>query len=89
VTIQVSGTALQVEQILEMPMPSRDVFRLVNLVPGAFMVSGMDGGPVSIGGGRGQSAKALLDGVNNSRGATRHELCRACTGRALFCSISC
>ncbi|MBI1898408.1 MAG: carboxypeptidase regulatory-like domain-containing protein [Acidobacteria bacterium] len=80
-SVQVSGTALQVEtttgtvkatvqveQILEMPMPSRDVFRLVNLVPGAFMTSGMDGGEVSIGGGRGQSAKALLDGVTNSRG---------------------
>ena len=80
-TVQVSGTALQVEtttgavsstvqveQILEMPMPSRDVFRLVNLVPGAFMTSGMGGGEVSIGGGRGTSAKALLDGVTNSRG---------------------
>jgi hypothetical protein len=80
-TIQVSGGALQVEtttgtvnatvqveQILEMPMPSRDVFRLVNLVPGAFMTSGMGGGEASIGGGRGTSAKALLDGVTNSRG---------------------
>ncbi|MEK7752962.1 MAG: TonB-dependent receptor [Acidobacteriota bacterium] len=80
-SVQVSGTALQiettsgavssaiqVEQILELPLPSRDVFRLVNLVPGAFMTSGMGGGAVSIGGGRGTSAKALLDGVNNTRG---------------------
>jgi len=79
--VEVSGTALQVEtttgainatvqveQILEMPLPSRDVFRLVNLVPGAFMTSGMDGGAFSIGGGRGTSGKALLDGVNNTRG---------------------
>jgi hypothetical protein len=61
------STTVQVEQILEMPMPSRDVFRLVNLVPGAFMTGGMAGGDVSIGGGRIQSAKPLLDGVQNTR----------------------
>jgi hypothetical protein len=61
------NTSVQLEQILEMPLPSRDVFLLVNLVPGAFMTRGMAGGDVSIGGGRIQSAKPLLDGVQNTR----------------------
>ncbi len=58
------GSTIQVEQILELPMPNRNVFSLVNLTPGAFYKSGM----VSLGGGRTQSALAELDGVQNSRG---------------------
>ena len=60
---QIDAT-VQVEQILELPMPNRNVFTLVNLVPGAFFKNGR----VSIGGGRTQSALAMVDGVNNTRG---------------------
>jgi len=63
------GSTVQVEQILEMPMPNRNVFSLVNLVPGAWYRGGADDEPrISIGGGRTQSASALLDGAQNSRG---------------------
>ena len=58
------GTTVQVDHVLEMPLADRNVFSLVNLVPGAFSKDGN----VSIGGGRTQSALALLDGVNNTRG---------------------
>ncbi|MCP5120299.1 MAG: TonB-dependent receptor plug domain-containing protein, partial [bacterium] len=66
---EVSAT-IQVEQILEMPMPTRNVFALVNLVPGVFANNtGNDQEPrISIGGGRTQSALAMLDGTQNSRG---------------------
>ncbi|MBI3472326.1 MAG: TonB-dependent receptor [Candidatus Solibacter usitatus] len=58
------GTTVQVSHVLEMPLADRNVFTLVNLVPGAFF----RGGEVSLGGGRTRSAQALLDGVVNSRG---------------------
>lgn len=58
------GTTVQVSHVLEMPLSDRNVFTLVNLVPGSFV----RGGDVSIGGGRTSSALALLDGVNNTRG---------------------
>ncbi len=58
------GTTIQVEQILELPLPNRNVFSLVNLTPGAFYRNGR----ISLGGGRTQSALAQLDGVQNSRG---------------------
>lgn len=58
------GQAVQIEQIQELPQINRNVFSLVNLVPGAFFKNGR----VSIGGGRTQSALAQVDGVNNSRG---------------------
>ncbi len=58
------GHTVQVEQILEMPNQDRNVFNLVNLTPGAFML----GGDVSIGGSRTQAQLAQLDGVQNSRG---------------------
>lgn len=57
------GTTVQVNQVLEMPLVDRDVFRLANLVPGAFATRG-----VSLGGGRINEAAIALDGVNNSRG---------------------
>ncbi|MBI3682742.1 MAG: TonB-dependent receptor [Acidobacteria bacterium] len=60
---EISST-VQIEQILELPMPSRDVFTLTNLVPGASIV----GGVPSIGGGRPYGAGVYLDGVTNSRG---------------------
>ncbi len=58
------GTTVQISHVLEMPLSDRNVFALVNTVPGAFM----RGGEISLGGGRTQSALALLDGVINSRG---------------------
>src|SRR5262245_52444468 len=58
------GTTVQVSHVLEMPLVDRNVFNLVNLVPGAFSSAGL----VSIGGGRLQTASALIDGVINSRG---------------------
>ncbi|MEZ5362499.1 MAG: TonB-dependent receptor [Bryobacterales bacterium] len=76
-TIEVSGSALmvetasstvgstvQVEQILELPMPNRNVFTLVNLVPGSYY----NGGDIGLGGGRTQAAGYYIDGVNNTRG---------------------
>lgn len=63
------GSTVQIEQILELPLPSRNVYALVNLVPGAWMAGGADEEPrISLGGGRTQSAMALLDGAQNSRG---------------------
>jgi hypothetical protein len=58
------GTTVQVGHVLEMPLVDRDVFRLTNLVPGAFLT---DRG-VSPGGGRINEAAVALDGVNNTRG---------------------
>lgn len=58
------GTTVQVSHVLEMPLVDRNVFNLVNLVPGAYSSAGL----VSIGGGRLQTAQALVDGVNNTRG---------------------
>jgi hypothetical protein len=58
------GTTVQVSHVLEMPLVDRNVFNLVNLVPGSFSSAGL----VSIGGGRLQTAQALVDGVNNTRG---------------------
>lgn len=58
------GTTVQVTHVLEMPLVDRNLFNLVNLVPGSFT----SGGDVSIGGGRLQSALAMVDGVNNTRG---------------------
>ncbi|MEK7407825.1 MAG: carboxypeptidase regulatory-like domain-containing protein [Acidobacteriota bacterium] len=55
---------VDVAHVLEMPLSNRDVFALVNLVPGAFQ----RGGAISIGGGRTQSAAVMVDGVNNTRG---------------------
>lgn len=44
------GSTVQVEQILEMPMPNRNVFSLVNLVPGAWYRGGADDEPrISLG----------------------------------------
>ncbi len=42
--------AVDVAHVLEMPLSNRDVFALVNLVPGAFQI----GGAISIGGGDGR-----------------------------------
>ncbi|MSV28483.1 MAG: hypothetical protein EXQ52_07035 [Bryobacterales bacterium] len=58
------GTTVQMSHVLEMPLADRNVFSLVNLVPGAFM----RGSEVSIGGGRTRSAAILVDGVTSSRG---------------------
>ena len=65
------GSTVQIEQILEMPSISRNVFSLVNLVPGAFYAEDLNNPNatrVSLGGGRTQSASAMVDGVNNTRG---------------------
>src|SRR6266550_4956379 len=58
------GTTVQVSHVLEMPLVDRNVFNLVNLVPGSFSSAG----GVSIGGGRIQSGLYMVDGVNNTRG---------------------
>src|SRR6476620_1896195 len=42
------GTTVTVSHVLEMPLVDRNVFSLVNMVPGAYMSAGL----VSIGGGR-------------------------------------
>ncbi len=60
------GTTVAVKQMLEMPLADRNVFGLVNVVPGSFYVRDRDA--VSVGGGRVQENMALLDGVYNSRG---------------------
>jgi len=58
------GTTIQTGYVLEMPLADRNVFRLVNLVPGAFY----RGSDISLGGGRTRSAQILIDGVTSSRG---------------------
>ena len=58
------GTTIQTSYVLEMPLASRNVFTLVNLVPGAFY----KGSDISLGGGRTRSAQILIDGVTSSRG---------------------
>lgn len=58
------GTIVTVSHVLEMPLVDRNVFNLVNLVPGSYSSAGL----VSIGGGRLQTAQPLVDGVNNTRG---------------------
>ncbi len=58
------GTTIQTGYVLEMPLADRNVFRLVNLVPGAFY----RGNDISLGGGRTRSAQILIDGVTSSRG---------------------
>ncbi len=56
---------MQVEQILELPMPNRNVFTLVNLVHSAYY----NGGDIGLGGGRTQAAGGYyIDGINNTRG---------------------
>ncbi len=60
------GSTVSTEQIQELPLPNRDIFNLVNLVPGAFR-SELNGN-ISIGGGRTRSAGSFIDGVNNTRG---------------------
>lgn len=60
------GSTVQVEQIQELPLPNRDIFNLVNLVPGAFRSE--RSGYISIGGGRTRSSGSFIDGVNNTRG---------------------
>lgn len=58
------GATIQTSYVLEMPLSSRNVFTLVNLVPGAFY----RGADISLGGGRTRSAQILIDGVTSSRG---------------------
>ena len=58
------GSAVQIEQMIELPLAGRNIYNLVNLVPGAYK----RGNTVSIGGGRSQSAGSYIDGVENSRG---------------------
>lgn len=60
------GSTVNAEQILELPLPNRDIFNLVNLVPGAFRSE--SNGNISIGGGRTRSAGSFIDGINNTRG---------------------
>ena len=60
------GGTVSTEQIQELPLPNRDIFNLVNLVPGAFRSE--SNGNISIGGGRTRSAGSFIDGVNNTRG---------------------
>ncbi len=58
------GTTVSVNHVLEMPLVDRNVFNLVNLVPTAVLNNGY----LEIGGGRTQSAMAMVDGVQNTRG---------------------
>jgi hypothetical protein len=58
------GTTVQMSYVLDIPLADRNVFTLVNLVPGAFY----KGSDISIGGGRTRSAAVLVDGVTSSRG---------------------
>jgi hypothetical protein len=58
------GTTVQISHVQEMPLVDRNVFSLVNLVPGASFSASR----VSLAGGRTMSTAALLDGVNNTRG---------------------
>src|SRR5579872_1353714 len=58
------GTLVSVNHVLEMPLVDRNVFSLVNLVPTAVLNAGY----LEIGGGRTQSAMAMVDGVQNTRG---------------------
>ena len=60
------GSTVSTEQIQELPLPNRDIFNMVNLVPGAFRSE--SNGNISIGGGRTRSAGSFIDGVNNTRG---------------------
>jgi len=67
------GTTVDMTHVLEIPVSDRNVFNLINLVPGAFHKRRF--GPaanhldqVSLGGARGHQTLALLDGVNNTRG---------------------
>ena len=68
------GTSIQVTHVLEMPFADRNVFNLINLVPGAFFAAAADDpanqymANVSVGGSRFQNTRATLDGVNNTRG---------------------
>jgi len=68
------GMTIQLSHVLEMPFADRNVFNLVNLVPGSFFQSGGDNpsdaflANVSLGGARTRETMAALDGVNNSRG---------------------
>ena len=59
------GSAVQIEQMVELPLAGRNIFNLVNLVPGAYRSRN---GNISIGGGRTRSAGSYLDGINNTRG---------------------
>ena len=60
------GGTVQTEQVQELPLPNRDIFNPVNLVPGAFRSE--SNGYMSIGGGRTRSSGSYIDGVNNTRG---------------------
>lgn len=68
------GTTLQVNQVLELPFSDRNVFNLINLVPGAFFAGAVDDpaqqhmANVSLGGSRFQNTSSLLDGISNTRG---------------------
>ena len=69
------GTTVQINQVLELPLTDRNVFTLINLVPGGFFKYIPGDNPMnaflagtSLGGGRTQSAVGLLDGINNTRG---------------------
>ncbi len=59
------GSAVQIKQMMELPLAGRNIFNLVNLVPGAYRSRN---GNISIGGGRTRSAGSYIDGVNNTRG---------------------
>lgn len=64
------GTTVQISHVLEMPLVDRDVYKLVNLVPGSFH---NNDGRVSIAGARLQTSAFLLDGVANSIGGLRNQ----------------
>ncbi len=59
------GSTVQIEQMMELPLQGRNIFNLVNLVPGAYRSRS---GHISIGGGRTRSAGSFIDGINNTRG---------------------
>lgn len=55
------GSTVNTEQIQELPLPIRDIFNLVNRVPGAFRSE--SNANISIGGGRTHSAGSFIDGA--------------------------
>jgi len=62
------GTTVDVTQVLQLAMAERNTFALVNLSPASWLQGQERGTQVSLGGGRSQSQRATIDGIDNTRG---------------------
>lgn len=63
------GTTINQTQVMELVIPDRNIFNLVNLTPGAWANTSKGRGmQVSLGGGRNQTQRATIDGIDNTRG---------------------